>query len=61
MIYRWSEQLDLTPGWLRDRIEELDQFERWPPRLTDSRVDGPGQSTGSGLHGVVTTPPPYRM
>jgi carbon monoxide dehydrogenase subunit G len=46
---------------LWDRIEEVDQFERWWPWLTEFRIEGDGLSAGSVLHGVVTPPLPYRM
>lgn len=59
--YRRGYQFDLAPETLWDRIEEVDQFERWWPWLTDFELDGGGLSTGSVLSGVVNPPLPYRM
>ena len=59
--YRRGYQFDLVPEQLWDRIEEVDQFERWWPWLTDFELDGDGLSTGSVLSGVVNPPLPYRM
>ncbi len=59
--YRRGYRFDLGPEQLWDRIEEVDQFERWWPWLTDFELDGGGLSTGSVLSGVVSPPLPYRM
>lgn len=59
--YRRGYQFDLDPEQLWDRIEEVDQFERWWPWLTDFELDGGGLSTGSVLSGVVNPPLPYHM
>ena len=59
--YRHGYQFDLAPEQLWDRIEQVDQFERWWPWLTDLELDGSGLSTGSVLSGVVNPPLPYRM
>jgi uncharacterized protein YndB with AHSA1/START domain len=61
ITYRHGYSFDLAPERLWDRIEEIDQFERWWPWLSDFRVEGSGLSAGSVLHGVVTPPLPYRM
>ncbi|MGO9028235.1 MAG: SRPBCC family protein [Acidimicrobiales bacterium] len=61
ITYRRGFQFGLTPERLWDRIEEVDQFERWWPWLTECRIEGDGLSKGSVLHGVVTPPLPYRM
>ena len=61
ITYRRGFQFDLTPLDLWDRIEEVDQFERWCPWLTELRSDGEGLLVGTVLHGVVTPPLPYRM
>jgi hypothetical protein len=59
--YRRGYHFDLGPDHLWDRLERLDQFERWWPWLTGFRVEGNGLSTGSVLSGVVNPPVPYRM
>ncbi len=59
--YRRGYSFDLAPDELWDRIEEIDQFEKWWPWLTDFWLEGDGLSDGSILHGVVTPPLPYRM
>jgi carbon monoxide dehydrogenase subunit G len=59
--YRRGYQFGLEPEQLWDRIEEVDQFERWWPWLTDFELDGGGLSTGAVLSGVVNPPLPYRM
>jgi hypothetical protein len=61
LTYRHGYAFDLPPGQLWDQIEEIDQFERWWPWLSDFWIEGDGLSTGSVLHGVVTPPLPYRM
>jgi carbon monoxide dehydrogenase subunit G len=61
ITYQRGYRFDLAPGQLWDRIEEVDQFERWWPWLTEFRIEGDGLSAGSVLHGVVTPPLPYRM
>ena len=52
---------DLTPDRLWEQMEELDQFERWWPWLTEFRLEGDGLEEGAVLRGVVTPPLPYRM
>ena len=61
ITYRRGFQFDLAPNDLWDRIEEVDQFERWCPWLTELRSDGKGLHAGTILHGAVTPPLPYRM
>ncbi len=61
LTYRHGFAFDLPPERLWNRLEEIDQFERWWPWLSDFRIEGSGLSTGSVLHGVVTPPLPYRM
>jgi hypothetical protein len=61
IAYQRGFAFDLAPDLLWDRMEEIDQFERWWPWLTDLRIEGNGLSAGSVLHGVVTPPLPYRM
>jgi uncharacterized protein YndB with AHSA1/START domain len=61
ITYQRGYGFDLPPERLWDRIEEVDQFERWWPWLTDFRIEGDGLSTGAVLHGVVNPPLPYRM
>jgi carbon monoxide dehydrogenase subunit G len=51
----------LTPDELWNRMEDVDQFERWWPWLTEFRLDGNGLAEGSILQGVVTPSLPYRM
>lgn len=61
VTYQHGYGFDLAPDRLWDRLEEVDQFERWWPWLTDFGIEGDGLSVGSVLHGVVTPPLPYRM
>jgi carbon monoxide dehydrogenase subunit G len=61
ITYQRGYRFELAPDRLWDRIEEVDQFERWWPWLTNFRIEGDGLSTGAVLHGVVTPPLPYRM
>jgi carbon monoxide dehydrogenase subunit G len=61
ITYQRGYRFDLAPDRLWDSIEEVDQFERWWPWLTEFRIEGDGLSAGSVLHGVVTPPLPYRM
>jgi uncharacterized protein YndB with AHSA1/START domain len=61
ITYHHGYGFDLEPDRLWDRMEEIDQFERWWPWLTDLRMEGSGLSAGSVLHGMVTPPLPYRM
>ncbi len=59
--YRHGFQFDLTPDHLWERIEEVDQFERWWPWLSECSLEGNGLTRGSVLRGVVAPPLPYRM
>jgi carbon monoxide dehydrogenase subunit G len=59
--YRHGFQFDLSPDQLWDRIEQVDQFERWWPWLSEFEVEGSGLAQGSVLRGVVAPPLPYRM
>lgn len=59
--YRRGFSFDVAPEVLWDRIEEVDQFERWWPWLTECRLDGEGLRSGAVLTGVVTPPLPYRL
>jgi carbon monoxide dehydrogenase subunit G len=61
ITYRRGYQFGLTPDQLWDRIEQVDQFERWWPWLSCCRLEGDGLVAGSVLHGMVTPPLPYRM
>jgi hypothetical protein len=61
LTYAHGFRFGLPPAPLWDRIEEVDQFERWWPWLTGFGIEGEGLTTGSVLHGVVTPPLPYRM
>ncbi len=61
LTYRNGFGFDLAPERLWDRIEQVDQFERWWPWLSDCQIQGNGLSPGSVLSGVVTPPLPYRM
>jgi hypothetical protein len=61
LTYRNGFAFDLAPDRLWDRIEQVDQFERWWPWLSDCRIEGNGLSAGSVLSGVVRPPLPYRM
>src|ERR1700690_2274966 len=44
-----------------ERMEHLDQFERWWPWLQEFRLEGGTLAAGSVLHGVIVPPLPYRM
>jgi carbon monoxide dehydrogenase subunit G len=59
--YRHGFHFDLSPEQLWERIEEVDQFERWWPWLSECELEGGGLTEGSVLHGVVAPPLPYRM
>ena len=61
LTYRHAFRFDLAPDRLWEQIEVVDQFERWWPWLTEFRIEGPGLSPGSVLHGMVSPPLPYRM
>jgi hypothetical protein len=59
--YRHGFGFGLTPEQLWERIEEVDQFERWWPWLSECELLGSGLTQGSVLRGVVAPPLPYRM
>ena len=59
--YRHGFQFDLSPEQLWERIEEVDQYERWWPWLSECELEGSGLTQGSVLRGVVSPPLPYRM
>lgn len=59
--YRREFEFALTPAAMWERMEHLDQFERWWPWLQEFRLEGGGLAAGSVLHGVVVPPLPYRM
>jgi carbon monoxide dehydrogenase subunit G len=59
--YRRGYPFRLPPERLWQQLEEVDQFERWSPWLSDLAVEGDGLSLGSVLSGVVNPPVPYRM
>ena len=61
IVYRHGFYFDLAPEQLWERIEEVDQFERWWPWLSECELEGDGLSPGSVLRGVVAPPLPYRM
>jgi hypothetical protein len=61
LTYRGDFRFDLAPDGLWEQIEAVDQFESWWPWLTEFRIEGPGLSAGSVLHGTVSPPLPYRM
>lgn len=61
LTYRGEFRFDLAPDRLWEQIEAVDQFEGWWPWLTEFRLEGPGLSAGSVLHGTVSPPLPYRM
>src|SRR5665213_1630891 len=59
--YRREFKFPLSPEDLWQRMEQVDQFERWWPWLQEFHVEGDGLAAGSVLHGVVAPPLPYRM
>ena len=61
IVYRHGFHFDLVPEQLWERIEEVDQFERWWPWLSECELEGDGLRPGSVLRGVVAPPLPYRM
>ena len=61
IVYRHGFHFDLAPEQLWERIEEVDQFERWWPWLSECQLEGDGLRQGSVLRGVVAPPLPYRM
>lgn len=60
-VYRREFEFPLPPEELWERLENVDQFERWWPWLREFRLEGDTLATGSVLHGVVVPPLPYRM
>jgi carbon monoxide dehydrogenase subunit G len=60
-VYRREFEFAVPPVELWERIERVDQFERWWPWLQEFRLEGDTLATGSVLHGVVVPPLPYRM
>lgn len=61
ITYGRAYRFDLAPDELWQRLEEVDQFERWWPWLSEFQIEGDGLSAGSVLRGVVAPPLPYRM
>jgi carbon monoxide dehydrogenase subunit G len=59
--YRRGYPFRLPPERLWQQLEEVDQFDRWSPWLSDLGVEGDGLAVGSLLTGVVNPPVPYRM
>ena len=59
--YRGSFLFPLAPDDLWQRLERVDNFERWWGWLSEFRTDGDGLRPGSVLTGVVAPPLPYRM
>jgi len=59
--HRQTYRFEVKPEELWERIEEVDQFERWWPWLSEFWLEGSGIEAGTILHGVVTPPLPYRM
>ena len=60
LTYRNGFGFDLAPDRLWDRIEQVDQFERWWPWLSDCHLQGNGSGAGLGAvrGGQATTPVP---
>ncbi len=61
IVYRHGFHFDLEPQQLWECIEQVDQFERWWPWLSECELEGEGLRRGSVLRGVVAPPLPYRM
>ncbi len=61
ITYRRAYRFDMPPDELWGQIEQVDQFERWWPWLTEFDLDGVGLAEGSVLRGMVNPPVPYRM
>lgn len=59
--YRHGFQFGLAPEQLWELLEEVDQFERWWPWLSQCELEGDGLTRGSVLRGVISPPVPYRM
>jgi len=59
--YRREFEFALGPAEMWERMEHLDQYERWWPWLQEFRLEGGALVAGSVLHGVVAPPLPYRM
>jgi carbon monoxide dehydrogenase subunit G len=51
----------VPPQEIWSAVEHLERFESWWGWLGEFRVEGPGLTVGSVLHGVVAPPLPYRM
>lgn len=61
ITYQRGYTFGLTPDRFWCQLEQVDQFERWWPWLTDFTLEGGGLAAGSVLSGVVNPPLPYRM
>jgi uncharacterized protein YndB with AHSA1/START domain len=61
VTYRRGYGFRLAPERLWQQLEQVDQFERWWPWLTEFELEGEGLSVGSVLTGMVNPPLPYRM
>jgi Polyketide cyclase / dehydrase and lipid transport len=61
IAYRREYAFALGPTELWDRMEQVEQYERWWPWLEEFRLDGGTLTSGAVLSGVVAPPLPYRM
>jgi carbon monoxide dehydrogenase subunit G len=59
--YEGRFSFPVPPRQVWSAIEHLERFETWWGWLRELRVEGPGLTAGSVLHGVVAPPLPYRM
>jgi carbon monoxide dehydrogenase subunit G len=59
--YEGRFDFPVPPDEVWSAVEDLEHFETWWGWLGEFRVEGPGLTAGSVLHGVVAPPLPYRM
>ena len=59
--YKGRFSFPASPQQVWSAVEHVERFETWWGWLRDLRVEGPGLTSGSVLHGVVAPPLPYRM
>ncbi len=59
--YEGRFRFPVPPAQVWAAMEHIERFEAWWGWLRELRVEGPGLTAGSVLHGVVAPPLPYRM
>ena len=61
IAYSADHFFQISPEELWSTISQAEMFEQWWPWLGEFHLEGPGLTTGTVLHGVITPPLPYRM